>query len=233
MKMTMQARTSSGFTLIEIAIALMIVALLLGGLLPTISAQIEQRRINETRKQLADIQRALIGFAVINNRLPCPADGTIATLPGVNNGAGIEKASCPTSANGGVLPWVTLGVNETDAWGQRYTYRVTPAFAVASIQLSTTPNLDIGLTTNSTDKNIAAGVPVVVVSHGANGAGAYSPAGGTPITSATGDEADNVATNNNNHFVSHDAVQGGFDDLVTWLSPYTLFDQMISAGKLP
>ena len=226
-------KQQQGFTLIEVAMVLMIIALILGGLLPTISAQIEQRRINDTRKQLADIQQALIGFAIVNSRLPCPADGTIATIPGVNNGAGQEKSNCPNNANGGVLPWVTLGVSETDAWGQRYTYRVTPAFASATFQLNTSPNLDVGLTSSSSDKNIAAGVPVIVVSHGPNGLGAYTPAGGAPISTATGDELDNVATNNNNHFVSHDIVQGGYDDIVTWLSPYILFNRMIAAGKLP
>ncbi len=233
MKTTMQYKITHGFTLIEIAMVLMIVALVLGGLLPTISSQIEQRRISETRKQLADIQQALIGFSVLNNRLPCPADGTIATIPGVSNGAGTEKNSCPTNANGGVLPWVTLGVNETDAWGQRFTYRVTPVFSVANFQLNSIPNLDVGLTSASTDKNVAAGVPAIVVSHGSNGLGAYVPAGGNPPNSATGDELDNVATNNNNHFTSHDLVQGGFDDIVVWISPNILFNRMVSAGKLP
>lgn len=233
MKTNMRYKKALGFTLIEIAMVLMIVALILGGLLPTISGQIEQRRISETRKQLADIQQALIGYAVINKRLPCPANGTISTTPGVSNGAGIAAANCPASSNGGVLPWITLGVSETDAWGNRFTYRVTPDFANSTFQLDSLPNLNVGLTSSSSDKNIAADVPVIVVSHGPNGLGAYTPAGGAPISTATGDELDNVATNNNNHFVSHDFVQGGFDDLVTWLSPNILFSAMISAGQLP
>src|SRR5262249_61886579 len=28
-----------------------------------------------------------------------------------------------------VVPWVTLGVPEVDAWGHRFSYRVAPAFA--------------------------------------------------------------------------------------------------------
>ncbi|HUW25479.1 MAG TPA: prepilin-type N-terminal cleavage/methylation domain-containing protein [Gallionella sp.] len=62
-----------GFTLVEMAIVLAIVGLLLGGLIPTLSAQMESQRINETRKQLDEIQQALMGFAIINGRLPCPA----------------------------------------------------------------------------------------------------------------------------------------------------------------
>ena len=222
-----------GFTLIEMAMVLFIVALLLGGLLPTLSGQVEQRRVSETRKQLDEIQQAVIGFAIINGRLPCPAVGI--TQTGQPN-AGVENPPCQAvGTNGGVLPWVTLGVSETDAWGRRFTYRVTPAFAIVGtpFQLSSTPNLNVGVTTTSTDTSVAAGVPAVVVSHGTNGLGAYTPAGGAPPTVATGDELDNVATNNNNHFVSHDFVQNGFDDLVIWISPNTLMNRMVAAEKLP
>lgn len=214
------------------SIVLAIVALLLAGLLPTISSQIEQQRRNETRKQLAEIQQALIGYAVINGRLPCPADGTIPTIPGVANGAGQEKASCAAGANGGVLPWVTLGVNETDAWGRRFTYRVTPVFATvgAPFQLSSPPNLNVGLTPGATD--VAANVPAIIVSHGTNGLGAYTPSGQpiTPIPAPATDEGDNV--NNDNNFVSHDFTPS-FDDLVVWISPNILFNRMVAAGKLP
>ena len=224
-------KSTSGFTLVEIAIVLLIITALLAGLVPTLSSQVDQRHVTETVKQLDEIQQALIGFAVINGRLPCPADGTIAT--GLAN-AGVQKATCAAGANGGVLPWVTLGVAETDAWGRRFTYRVTPDFASSvSFTLATTPNLNVGLTTTITDNNVAAGVPAVVISHGKNGTGAYLPDGLLNATAATGDEVDNAATDNNNHFVSHDSVLNGFDDIVTWISPNILFNRMVSAGKLP
>lgn len=59
-----QAPHRDGFTLVEMAIVLLIVTLLLTGLVPTISSQIEQRQRNETRKQLDDIRDALLGFVV-------------------------------------------------------------------------------------------------------------------------------------------------------------------------
>lgn len=123
----------AGFTLVEMAIVLVIVGLLLGGLLMPLSAQVEQRRIGETQKALEEIKEALIGFAIANGRLPCPAPATTATG---SAGAGLEAttgtgiALTCTNVNGvGVLPWATLGVNETDSWGWRYTYRVTLLFA--------------------------------------------------------------------------------------------------------
>lgn len=217
--------TSTGFTLVELAIALLIVTLLLGGLLPTISSQIEQRRMNDTRRQLDEIQQALIGYAVVNGRLPCPANATIPTIPGVVNNAGV--ADCTIPPNSGVIPWATLGVSETDAWGRRFTYRLSPAFAVP-FQLTTPGTLYVGLTPAS--NNVAAYIPAIIVSHGTNGLGAYTPAGGPPLPGATGDEAENA--NNDNYFVSHDLTPG-FDDLVVWVSPNTLMNRMVAAGKLP
>src|SRR5450756_1293281 len=120
-----------GFTLVEMAMVLLIVALLLGGMLVPLSAQMEQRNVSETQKSLSEIKEAIIGYALANGQLPCPADPSIAT--GLTN-AGIVRPTCTTVANSsGVLPWATLGVSETDAWGNRYTYRVTPEFADAII----------------------------------------------------------------------------------------------------
>jgi hypothetical protein len=98
------------------------------------SAQIDLRSIAETRRTMDSIRDAIIGFAQANGRLPCPADGNIAA--GAAN-AGVERfngTSCIAALGSGVLgvvPWATLGTPEVDAWGHRFTYRVSPAFADA------------------------------------------------------------------------------------------------------
>ncbi len=231
-----------GFTLLEMAVVLMIVGLLLGGLIPTFSAQMESQHINETRKQMSEIKDALIGFAVINGRLPCPANGT--TASGDESTSGVPLTCTLTK---GVLPWVTLGVNETDAWRRRFTYRVSqgvnsnfadgidgtgapcPIASGVSFQLCSNGNLNVFNTSGGS--SVAANVPAVVVSHGKNGLGAYPAGGGVQIGIATGDEGEN--TNDNNSFVSKDQIQNGFDDLVVWLSPNILLNRMVAAGKLP
>ncbi len=76
MRDTVSARTGSGqkgFSLIELAIVLVVVALLIGGLLVPLSMQIEQQRIRDTQKTLEEIKEALVGFAIANGRLPRPA----------------------------------------------------------------------------------------------------------------------------------------------------------------
>lgn len=141
---------NSGFTLVEMAVVLMIVGLLLGGLVPTITSQMDTQRTGETRRQMNEINEALLGFAVVNGRLPCPAQATLVTGTAnagieavVGNKCACQEASgstdtiavygsaieCANTSVTGVLPWATLGIAGTDAWNRRYTYRVTTLFA--------------------------------------------------------------------------------------------------------
>lgn len=229
-----------GFTLVEMAIVLFIVALLLGGLLPTISGQIEQQRNNETRKQLDEMKQALIGFAVINGRLPCPANGLLASGDELTTGSG-QALTC--NLTDGVLPWATLALSETDAWGRRFTYHVNENFAdgadgTATADCSQTVGVSFQICSDATldvkdasaGSNVAADVPAVVVSHGKNGLGAYPYKGGTKIGTATGDENEN--SDGDITFVSKD-FSPTFDDVVVWVSPNILINRMVTAGRLP
>src|SRR6266849_5991488 len=69
---------SKGFSLVELAVALAIIALLLAGALIPLSTQIEVRNVADTRRAMESIREAIVGFAQANGRLPCPADGSIA-----------------------------------------------------------------------------------------------------------------------------------------------------------
>jgi prepilin-type N-terminal cleavage/methylation domain-containing protein len=104
-------RRQRAFTLVELAVVLMIVALLLSTLMYTLSAQSDQRAREQTQRTLEQAREALIGFAIANGRLPCPASGGSngVELP---NGGG----DC-TNYNDGFLPAVTLGFQPTDAAG--------------------------------------------------------------------------------------------------------------------
>lgn len=131
-------RYSRGFTLAEMAMAVVILSLLLFAAMVPFSTQLDVRNIADTRRTMDSVREALLGFAQTNGRLPCPANG--ATRAGT-----VDTTTWPTSiaagaeqwdpANNrcyiaiGVVPWTTLGVPETDSWGRRLTYRVAPAFA--------------------------------------------------------------------------------------------------------
>lgn len=230
-----------GFTLVELSIVLVIIALLIGGMLVPLSAQRDIQSTKETQKLMSDAKEALLGFAAANCRLPCPADPL--TPSGTAN-AGIENpAGCDTTQEG-VFPWATLGLHETDAWGRRLTYRVTKEFAKPVASCSTgsaafTLNTDgnISVLTATGGANLATKIPVILISHGKNGFGAYLPDGSrldgssdAGKLSPDADEQENADSNTT--FVSKTETPT-FDDLVDWLSPNILTNRMISAGRLP
>lgn len=221
-----------GFTLVEMAIVLVIIGLLLGGLLMPLSAQVEQRKNSETQKALDEINQALTGFAIANGRLPRPA--TSAT-----NGA--ERAACATEAEcTGFIPWAALGVTKLDAWNHIFRYKVTMAFTTPFAL--TTPRFITVQTRDSAgalaNLTTASDVPAIVLSHGKNGYGSTAD-DGTPqpaVPAANIDETTNAtstATYVSRTPTGTGATGGEFDDLATWLSPNTLFNRMVAAGKLP
>ncbi|MCX7156833.1 MAG: hypothetical protein NTW45_10390 [Rhodocyclales bacterium] len=86
---------------------------------------------------LSTIDSALVAFVMQNRRLPCPADGTIATgaaNAGVEQRNAITGACIPANQSNGIAPWVTLGLPESaalDSYGNRVTYRVHPGLTAS------------------------------------------------------------------------------------------------------
>jgi len=202
-----------GFSLVELAVVMMIIGLLLAAALIPFSTQIELRNQADTQRTLDSIREAIVGFALFNGRLPCPADGTLpagsasAGAEQFNNGAGIKQCA-DTVGNPltfGVVPWATLGVPETDAWGRRFSYYVVQAFAddsskntwigpsqvaadctpvplpsaPASFALCTLGNLTVNTRNESTHTAtpIGSSLSAVIISHGKNGYGAFQTSG--------------------------------------------------------
>jgi prepilin-type N-terminal cleavage/methylation domain-containing protein len=241
-----QVEGQHGFTLTELAVVVAIIAIMIGGMLIPLSAQDNIRRIQETEKTLRDIQEALLGFAASNGRLPC-ADTDL---------DGVEDCTPTVSSEGG-LPYATLGVTRIDSWGSRFRYIVDPAFAVTGFTLASTPTLyvktrgdDPSTPTVNEQKfasNLAAKVPAIVISHGANGSGATTEGGlNVPISSPSGaDETANASDGTTKWSrlrtppetacsdTNEDIRFCQFDDLVAWLSPNILYNRMIAAGRLP
>lgn len=227
----------TGFSLLEIAIVMLIIGIIMGGVIGVVSSQKDLQQYKTTKQAMREIKEALYGFAMANGRLPCPADPT--------SSAGTEDCS---AGNSGVVPWVTLTTQETDGWGRRFTYYVTSGFSDSD---STTPSCSEeatsgyipvcatgGITVNESASAgadpVASEVPVVIVSHGPNGHGAY-PSSGSQIAVpiALFDEKENADGNAN--FVTHEVIVDGeeFDDIVDWLSTPILMNRMLAAGKLP
>ena len=232
-----------GFTLTELTIVLVIVALLIGGMLLPLSAQQDHRTRAETLQQLDEIRDALLGFAVVHGYFPCPA---ISPSDGKEDRVA-ATGKCTDGKRRGLLPWVTLGVKADDAWGQLFQYSVTPAFSdsVTRFTLSTARDITIqtrdtaGSTINLSNENE---IPVVVHSTGKTAYWGWATSSGTQNAdspNSNDDEDINSATNATGKvFISRTPSAttsngGEFDDLVVWIPPYVLFNRMISAGKLP
>jgi len=223
-----------GFVLIEVAIALLVLALILGGILAPLNAQVEQGKIRDTNKVISDINEALLGYVMINGRLPRPATSS-------TNGVENASACASETACTGFIPWTTLGSGKLDAWGNIIRYSVTPAFANAAFALTT-----VGTKTIQ-ERNAASAlvsyatlVPVVVWSNGPENFGTNGTAAVRANNSSGVTNADEITNNTASTTfirriqVNNSAATGGeFDDIVTFIPTAILVNKAIAAGKLP
>lgn len=115
---------ASGFSLIEIAVVLLILSVLISIVAIPISSQVEARRVEDTRKQVELAKEALMGFAVSQGKLPCPATAIsngmasyCASPTGACTATTTMQAHGRCSDSNGFLPAVTLGISPIDAQG--------------------------------------------------------------------------------------------------------------------
>lgn len=238
-----------GFSLIELAIVLVIVTLLIGGLAVPLTAQIQARRIAETKKTLEEAREAIVGYAMTHTVdddgdpdtprrpfLPCPdVDGD-----GLEDRNPAGDCTQPTALKMGWFPWVTLGTAEKDAWGNRLRYAThndltdsTQGFHSGSAPLPNDPRwIQLCSNQNCPNIDVAANVPVVLISHGPNGWGARNISGSTLANPTGANELANLDWDG--RFVSRTPTQpdhddGEFDDLLTWLSFNVLINRVCPA----
>ncbi len=247
-----------GFTLAEVAVVVLIVGLLLGGLLGTYSTQIDLSRTAETKKTLETARDALIGFAAANGRLPCPAT---VNPPHATTSNGVEAplggGACTVSGGGmpglGFFPAATLALTPTDSqgylidsWGNRIRYAVTnsgtpPAEFTTQGQIRTklidgdpnTPSPDLRICTTSTgaSSTTCSGTSTTLTT---SAVAVIFSTGKNGATGGTGaDESKNL--DNDRVFISHEpapsgAANGEFDDILIWLSPSILYNRILSGG---
>lgn len=227
----------AGFTIVEIAIVLLVVGLMIGGLVAPLSSQLEQRRVSNTERVMEDAREALFGFALRNNYLPCPA---ISAIDGRE-----DRAGSICNKRYGYLPWATLGVQKLDGWGRVLAYSVTPSFANSVSFFTLNSPRDITVATRGMDGQIipasdANDIPAVILSFGRNGYGATSDqntqlldAGQGNIDEKTNLGGEGVAFVTRPASTDPRAPGGEYDDLVLWMSPNVLINRMVAAQKLP
>jgi prepilin-type N-terminal cleavage/methylation domain-containing protein len=121
----MNKSAQTGFTLVEIAIVLLIVTILLGYTVAMFPQQQKLKQYRALNLEMDRVMEAIIGFAQVNGRLPCPA------IPNSTGKEDIFAGGCNNYA--GFVPINTLGLNGRlnedslllDPWGNPYRYYVT------------------------------------------------------------------------------------------------------------
>ena len=242
-----------GFTLIEIAIVLVIVTILLGYSVAMFSVQQELKQYRQAESEMDSIIEHLVAFAQVNGRLPCPDTSAV---PGTIDG--LEDALVDDCvAFFGFLPARTLGMSGRfndqgvliDPWGSGYGYAVSLADAgdgnpdlvspngiriegIAAVQ----PDLficdDSTVIGNQIDcaaagsNDVITNVAAVVISLGKD----------FEIPATSNIQAENL---DNFHDGTADKVyifssrRDDYDDIVKWLPTNLLFSKMIEADQLP
>lgn len=109
----------SGFSLVEMAIVLLVLGVLMRAVIQPMGARLEASQRSEAKAQLRQVKAAITGYLILNGRLPCPGMDAMR-----------EDASC-SMIDGGVRA-VLLGlpgeIDEAgfllDPWGAPLRYRI-------------------------------------------------------------------------------------------------------------
>lgn len=272
-----------GFTLLELAVVLTLIGIITGDALLVLTASVQSTQFNVTVARMDAIDKAILNFAKINNRIPCPGDlaqNSGATATTANNQYGVESANLGSCTGGtphatstttagtaeGSVPTRTLQLPDDymyDGWGHRIRYAVDPVYTAsyssptiayplpASVicNPSQSPNPTAITVLDAGGANRTNSAAYVLVSHGANGHGAYT----NSYASSAGGLLNSGSTNYNEvHYNCHCSLAGSvvvptsyyatyvaqaptqttsgtsttnFDDIVTFKDPWQIQDK--------
>ena len=194
--------TRNGFTLVELAIVLLIVTVLIGSAITAFRVQITYTKTSQAREQIREAREAVINFAIAKGRLPCPSPYPDLAPPsdGMEGNCHLPK---------GLLPWKDLGLPSKDPWGQTLRYGASYNLAQIGFGFDTPGSLQIYSGAANIDPKSA--VAFSVWSTGEDAKSASDPI--------------SVAAN------AIVAEAPDSDDIVEWVSRYVLFGKMMAAAK--
>jgi prepilin-type N-terminal cleavage/methylation domain-containing protein len=247
-----------GFSLVEMAIVLLIVGLLVGGLLPGLGSQMEKNRASDTQSTLNTVTEALFGYAAGHGgSLPCPA--TVASAGFADPAtAGTTNGIC-TSPFAGFVPGRLLGLTPLnadgfviDAWGNpiRYSVATMNIGGGSTNRAITVENgvRNMGIASFGTFATYAPATnTLLLVCASATGITATTCGPATNLISndavavlysygpsgIIGSGTDEGENNDGDQFyVSHPKTDT-FDHIVQWIPRNTFVSKMLSAGALP
>jgi prepilin-type N-terminal cleavage/methylation domain-containing protein len=244
------------FTLVEVAIVLVIVGLLLAGGINLMSASSDTARYKESQNNMSDIKDTILGLYVNKKFLPCPDTNT--PPDGFGNykdgtGAGTQSTNFSGAAGGtcssleGWLPYNDIGVGGNgDAWGERIKYIMSNSFSTmaatsfCSGYSRTNPNQITIQDLQTPPVTVGDWAGFVLISTGKNGritnsgmTGAFTGDGGCASLDAR--EKANCSVSNSPTILRYgtqltDGTTVTFDDMVVWVGDMQLISELRKSG---
>lgn len=108
-----------GFSLIEVALALLLIGIFFASVLTTNSAITLVEKQQKQKTEMTNIHQAMLVYLKVNHYLPCPdTDGDGKQNRKATSGVSVCKS------RSGTLPYRDLSVEATDLWKQPYYYQV-------------------------------------------------------------------------------------------------------------
>lgn len=253
----LDSKKSHGFTLIEMAIVLVIVMSILTLGLGALSSVMTSSAISETKARQTYIKDALIAYFGANKRLPCPdiPNNTNGTAGSYGVTGNEDRAAGACAGQFGVVPFATLGLSRDvaeDGGGGFISYQ--PFYASPAPNCTGIPRTGIDWTNSecfgagkaggitiadgsvSSPNDIATQVVAVIVSHGQNGLGAWLRQGTRNANPVTCEEAHNAltvmagCTLTGNRFFQ--GARSGNDDVVAYLTADDIIQALAKQGAI-
>ena len=250
------AKPSSGFTLIEMAVVVVIVSIMLTLGLGALNSRLLSVAHSETKKRQALVNDALTAYLGANKRLPCPdipnnTHGTADTsqVTGAEDRTGgVVTGAC--SGTIGVVPYATLGLGRElamDGWGNFMSYSIPagsgtcPGTGVnwslsACFGAAKTSPYSLFEGAVAAPALAASNVLTVVVSHGANGFAAWAKQGSRNVLPSRCEEAHNAIATVAGCTLTANAFYAGdrsdVDDVVAPLTRDQAINALVKQGTL-
>ena len=226
------------YTLVELSIVLVIISIFLSSGLSIFTNNIIQTKTVNTKEKLNIIYKSLTEYLMINKRLPCPINLTIAKDTGENYGFMITRSitnspisNCSIIVTGsgdnqitiGALPTRDLGLPNNmaeDDFGNKILYvvdnRLITNFIANNLTSGNGAIQDGGITK-----------PVLLLlSFGANSCGSHKTNGTTNVTCLANDGSEQQENANNDNTFRTTSTNPKFDDVVLTKTYYDFLQEL-------
>ena len=242
------SNSKKAFSILEITMVLVVLAISAGSIFSVFQNKTNTDAYIRAKTKMQKLVTALDAFAILNKRLPCPADITIASASAnvtygteLCSGTGNGGPSSSGVSNGvifGTIPVKTLRLSDDmmlDEWGNRLIYAVNKKLIDISTGFYTNPtNGFVTLVSGFSPTTTLYSAALVVFSTGANGKNGWT-ANGTrngATTSAPGSAEDRNMTPDIADWTGNYYLRNQSNDISTNNDDIVLYQNILQVTSL-